>query len=199
MKLWTLKRGPIGEIPENAEWYDKAVAALKKEMAKRMKIYIAAPVVGNSADVQNQIYNVANLLTSWEDEEHYKHNRGYDIYLPSQLKVPNAWGMTMNEWGRCVFTLDVVELDRADWVVVCDFGRQNTAGTSWEAGYAFGKGKKILLIKMPEVQEQSLMVACCAANSIDYADLMKLKEMKDIGYLFTERGRNQKEGGTVLN
>lgn len=155
-----------------------------------MKLYLAAPVVGNSADIQNQIYNVGNVLTAYEDSEsHYRMNRGYEIYLPSNIKIPNAWGMTMQEWGHCVFTVDVLELDRADWVVVCDFGRHNTAGTSWECGYAFGKGKKILLVRMPGVEEQSLMVSCCAACSISYEDLMQLKYTKDIDFLWTEKGR----------
>lgn len=154
-----------------------------------MRIYIAAPVVGNSSEITNQIYNVANLLTAWDDIEGYRRNRGYEIYMPSQIKIPNAWGMTMQEWAHCVFTVDVMELDKADWVVVLDYGRHNTAGTSWECGYAFGKGKKILVVRMPGVEEQSLMVTCCAASEITYEELMTYKICSDIEFLFTEKGR----------
>ena len=165
-----------------------------------MRIYIAAPVVGTSHEIQQQIYNVANIFTAWEDSEHWKHKReDCDLYLPSNIKIPNAWGMTMQEWGYCVFTVDVLELDCADWVVVCDFGRQNTAGTSWECGYAFGKGKKILLVRMPDVQEQSLMVRCCAANEITYDELMKYARMSNIKPLFIEKGRQPSAQEVTLN
>jgi len=165
-----------------------------------MRIYVAAPVVGNSSDVQEQIRNVVNVLKSWEDEHFHKHARtDVELYLPSQIKIPNAWGMTMQEWGYCVFTVDVLELDRADWVVVCDFGRHNTAGTSWECGYAFGKGKKILLVRMPNVQEQSLMVRCCAANEVTYDELLKYARMSNITPLFVEKGRQPSAQEVTLN
>ena len=107
--------------------------------------------------------------------------------------------MTMQEWGHCVFTVDVMELDRADWVIVCDFGRHNTAGTSWECGYAFGKGKKILIVQMPDVKEQSLMVKCCAANSITYDELMVYKTEENIEPIFIEQGRVPQVHTTTLN
>ena len=74
------------------------------------------------------------------------------------IKVPNAWSMPMNEWARCVFSFDVSALDEASMVVVCDYGREATAGTAWEAGYAFGKGKDVVVVQMPGVTEVSLMV-----------------------------------------
>ncbi|MBQ2174885.1 MAG: nucleoside 2-deoxyribosyltransferase [Alphaproteobacteria bacterium] len=169
-----------------------------------MKIYLAAPVVGNSIEVQDQIRNIANILYGYEDgKTHFRSKREeIELYLPSQIKIPNAWGMTMQEWGHCVFTVDVLELDRADWVVVCDFGRHNTAGTSWECGYAFGKGKKILVIRMPGVKEQSLMVTCCAANSIDYRQFETYKYCMDLTKtkLFSEKGREgENEEDVTLN
>ena len=154
-----------------------------------MRIYFAAPVVGNSFEIAEQIYNVANIFTAYTDTKGYRVNRGYEVYMPSQLKIPNAWGMTMQEWAHCVFTVDVMKLDKADWVVVLDYGRHNTAGTSWECGYAFGKGKKILVVRMPGVEEQSLMVKCCAASEITYEELMSHKICSDIDFLFTEKGR----------
>ena len=163
-----------------------------------MKIQLAAPVVGNSPEVQEQICNVVNVLKSWEDEHFHKYARtDIELYLPSQIKIPNAWGMTMQEWGHCVFTVDVLELDKADWVVVCDFGRYNTAGTSWECGYAFGKGKKILVVRMPGVEEQSLMVKCCAASEITYAELLSCRICSDIDFLFTEKGRKDRADVTL--
>jgi len=173
----------------------------RKDDERVMKIYLAAPVVGNSPEVQDQIQNVANVLYAYEDgKDHYRTKREeVDLYLPSQIKIPNAWGMTMQEWGHCVFTVDVLELDKADWVVVCDFGRNNTAGTSWECGYAFGKGKKILVIRMPGVKEQSLMVSCCAANSVSYKEFQIYKYCTNLcdTELFSEKGREANEDVTL--
>lgn len=59
-----------------------------------------------------------------------KHFGDDNVYNPAEHGVPNAWGMNMTEWSRCIFTLDVVAIDNADWIVVCDFGRSGTAGTA---------------------------------------------------------------------
>jgi len=135
-----------------------------------MDIYIAGPVVATH-DVKFYVDNV------------YKHTRtlgvgsGYsevNIYMPCEHKVPNAWGIPEEMWGQCVFTMDVLALDKCDQVVVCDFGKKSTAlGTAWEAGYAFAKNKQILVITMPRVKESSLMMHGCASNIIGYNDFIK--------------------------
>ena len=122
---WSLLHGYIG-IPddEDASLCDKAMAIFKEvyhpaaankelqpttERAKNMKLYIAAPVVGVTNDVQNQIFEVCNLLHAWESDDGWRVERGYDIYRPGAHKIPNAWGMSMQEWARCVFTVDVLD------------------------------------------------------------------------------------------
>lgn len=124
-----------------------------------MKIYLAAPVVGISEEQKTQINSVSAAIAA----------KYPDRYEPSRLKIPNAWNMPQNEWARCVFTCDVIALEEANAVVVCDFGRKDgSAGTAWEAGYAFAKGKPIVLIRMPGVQEQSLMLTSAATIAMDY-------------------------------
>ena len=124
------------------------------------RTYIAAPVVGLSEEQRNQRGRVADRAL---DVFHGT------VHMPWILKIPNAWNMPMNEWARCVFTQDLLELDCADIVVVCDYGRRSTAGTAWEAGYAFAKGKSVLVVQMPGVDEVSLMVrnGCTAVISYD--------------------------------
>lgn len=95
-----------------------------------------------------------------------------NVYRPGKHKVPNAWGIDMRTWGQCVFTMDVVAIDECDWMVVADYGRQATAGTSWECGYAFAKGVKILVVQMPGVEESSLMTQGCAANVCKYEEFV---------------------------
>lgn len=132
------------------------------------------------------------------------------VYRPGKHKVPNAWGMDMATWGQCVFTMDVVAIDDCDWMVLADYGRHATAGTSWEAGYAFAKGIKILVVQMPGVEESSLMTQGCAANIVKYEDFVQGLTLDEhdwrvwdsyweefYGNYFYERGRKPQK--VVLN
>ena len=154
-----------------------------------IKVYIAAPIVGVSDEMTEEINQVKDILQKQVDLE---------IYDPKQHGVPNAWGLSMGEWARCIFALDVVAIDNSDWVVVCDYGRKGTAGTAWEAGYAFGKGKKVLIIEMaPEKSDYSVMIRGCSSNYVTKEYLFTMNKEELIDRLFVERGRMlQKE---ILN
>lgn len=152
-----------------------------------MKYYLAAPVV-TDGQTKLKIDHVYEALCEAKGKE--------NVYRPGLHKVPNAWGITMDTWGQCVFTMDVVAIDQADWIVLCNFGRNGlTTGTAWECGYAFAKEKKILVIDMPGVTESSLMVTGCAANRIKYVDLIDRNLSLD--KVFIERGKLAAE--QVLN
>lgn len=133
--------------------------------SEKIKVYLAAPIVGISDDWKAKISWITDYL---------KGCPGIDVYVPSQHGVPNAWGMSMEEWSKCIFALDVVAIDNCDWVVVCDFGRHMTGGTSWEVGYAFGKGKKIFAVRMgdDDNSDYSVMMNGCYSNYISYHDLI---------------------------
>lgn len=161
-----------------------------------MNVYLAGPVVTKDKTIIAQMGDIEKMLR-W---------LGFKVYRPGKHKVPNEWGIDMRTWAQCVFTMDVVAIDECDWMVVADYGRSATAGTAWEAGYAFAKGIKILVVQMPGVEESSLMTQGCAANickyealcsGIDRLDLVdKEKRVKDYFY---ERGRHAQEGECVLN
>lgn len=138
------------------------------------KIYLAAPIVKIPEDWKEKIANVKKAFV--------KSDHNFYVYDPVDHGVPNAWGMSMEEWSKCIFALDVVAIDDCDWVVVCDFGRQMTSGTSWEAGYAFGKGKKILIIRMNEedTTDYSVMMNGCSANAMSYSDFMNIVGSRNI-------------------
>lgn len=143
-----------------------------------MKIYLAAPVV-TDGQTKLKIDHVYDVLCEAKGKE--------NVYRPGLHKVPNAWGITMDTWGQCVFTMDVIAIDQADWIVLCNFGRNAlTTGTAWECGYAFAKGKKILVVDMPGVTENSLMVTGCASNRVDY--LLFISKTFSIKDIFIERG-----------
>jgi nucleoside 2-deoxyribosyltransferase len=157
-------------------------------MRDKMKVYLAAPVVANEK-TKEMVTNVYNTLVNSRGPEFD------EVFRPGMHKVPNEWGISMSMWGQCVFTMDVINLDDSDWVVLCNFGRQHQGGTSWECGYAFAKGKKILVINMPgSEKDTSLMINGCAANIINYEEFMKANDLSSI---FIERGKLQAK--TTLN
>ena len=154
-----------------------------------MKMYLAAPVVTDE--------NTKSLVTQvYEKLIHTPYPEINNVFRPGMHKVPNEWGITMEMWGQCVFTMDVINLDDSDWVILCNFGRKGqSAGTAWECGYAFAKGKKILIVNMPgSEKDTSLMINGCAANIINYEEFMKANDLSSI---FIERGKLQAK--TTLN
>lgn len=148
-----------------------------------MDVYLAAPIVGITDEQRNMIETVKSRLGV----------DGVSLHVPGDKKIPNAWGMTQDEWARCVFTNDVLTISSCDWVVVCDFGRHLTAGTAWECGYAFGIGRKVLLIEMDGGDDHSLMLRGCSTNYCTYDELVN----SDISELLIERGRIQRTGITL--
>lgn len=143
-----------------------------------MKYYLAGPVVGSEQTKAEMNCLHQKLVSAFSKDF---------VYRPGEHKVPNEWGITIEMWGQCVFTMDVLAIDAADWIVLANYGRTGaTAGTAWECGYAFAKGKKILIVNMPNVSESSLMVRGCAANVVSYDTFIKTKNLND---LFIERGK----------
>ena len=111
-----------------------------------MKIYVAASL---SEDKRPIMYKTVNVLRE----------RGYDVYAPIEHVIENAWDWPNSEWGLQVFRNDVNAIQSADFVLVLSWGRLDTsAGTTWEQGYAYGIGEKVILVEMNN-DIQSLMVA----------------------------------------
>lgn len=180
-----------------------------------MKFYLAGPVVADP-ETKKQMNKLEEVLDNMElppicPGEPDMRDDYVEVYRPGQHKVPNAWGIDIQTWGQCVFTMDVVAIDECDWMVLADYGRNATAGTSWEAGYAFAKHKKILVVQMPGVEESSLMTQGCAANIVKYEDFIKGLSLDENDWrtwdsywdeffknTFYERGRRQ-EKTTILN
>ena len=83
---------------------------------------------------------------------------GHEVYVPVENFIPNAWDYPNHEWGQMVFTSDVNAINWCDVLVLLSYGRMGTAGCNWEAGYAFGVGKKVIVVEMTD-NPMSLMVA----------------------------------------
>ena len=83
---------------------------------------------------------------------------GHELYVPLEHFIPNAWDYPNNEWGLMVFTSDINAIDWCDVLVLISYGRMGTAGSNWEAGYAFAKEKKVIVVEMTN-ETMSVMVA----------------------------------------
>lgn len=83
---------------------------------------------------------------------------GFEVYDPSEHIIEHAWEYPNNEWGLMVFQADIQAIQECDYVVMLSYGRISTAGCNWEAGYAFGIGKKIIVVEMTN-EPMSLLVA----------------------------------------
>lgn len=124
-----------------------------------MKIYLAASFAFAEQDIaeeRKQIITEAALILR---------NRGYDVFVPHEHKIPHGETMSNYVWGCAVQQMDKKALHEADWVVVLTFGKTgNNAGVAWEAGYAYGLKKHVLIVKMNDTVESMMMWFSCDAH-----------------------------------
>lgn len=111
-----------------------------------MKIYLASPL--------NQEYRKA-----LKDAQGILVDKGFDVYVPTSHTLEHAWDWPNTEWGLQVFRMDIEAIRSADFVVVLNYGREaTTGGTMFEQGFAYGIGKKVLLVEMTD-NVQTVMAA----------------------------------------
>ena len=111
---------------------------------------------------QKKVYLAASLNPDCRDEnkkaKEILERKFLDVYYPLEYQIPNAWDYPNTEWGLMVFQSDICAIQACDYVVLLSHGRKSTAGANWEAGYAFGLGKKVIVVEMTD-NIMSLMVA----------------------------------------
>ena len=130
-----------------------------------MNIYIAASFAYEDRDKTEQKKKLIE-----ETVKRIKQHLPGIYYLPHQLKIPNAWDISLEEWSRAVYEHDIKALNDADLVIFLSFGKENNAGSAWEVGYIVGRNtkvlsfdeQKIILVKMTN-EPESLMIS----NSVD--------------------------------
>ena len=97
------------------------------------KIYLASP-----------FFNAMELLT-YKDVIEELRGKGYEVYVPQEHEIENAWEMPNNAWGRAVCVEDVRAIHECEVMLILNWGMYSDSGTAWEAGYAYGN-------KIPTVQ-----------------------------------------------
>ena len=99
-----------------------------------MKIYLASPFFNEE---ELEIYR--RVITALRAE-------GYEVYVPQEHTIENAWILSNEDWARQVFVEDCYAIDDCEVVMVLNFGLYSDSGTAWEAGYAFAKGKTVVQV-----------------------------------------------------
>lgn len=139
-----------------------------------MKIYLSSTL---SLDKRDNMKKAAEIIR----------NEGFEVYDPSEHQIAHAWEYPNREWGLMVFQADIQAIQESDYVVVLSYGRESTAGTNWEAGYAFGLGKKIILVEMTD-NVMSLLVA-----NGRYATVKGLEGLEDYDWDEMPKSRTKTE------
>ena len=136
------------------------------------RIYLASPFFSN--DNRQNAMDATEIIRS----------RGYSVYLPLEHKILNAWDYPNYQWGKMVFQNDVDAINNSDIVVVLSYGRESTAGTNWEAGYAYGIGKDVIVVEMPQVKLMSLMLANGRVATLKSIEDLKLYDFEHMPKVF---------------
>jgi len=132
-----------------------------------MNIYLAASL---SHDKRQSMYDALKILR----------NKGFKVYAPIEHFIENAWDWPNDEWGLQVFRNDVEAIKNCDLVVSLTWGRlQTSAGTTWEQGFAYGIGKKVILVEMTD-NVQSLMVANGRYATVKGLDELELYDFNNL-------------------
>ena len=112
------------------------------------KFYIASDMF--SAERKALINKVAETLRLM----------GREVYVPHEHEIENAWDLPNRVWGKRVFEEDVKAIDECETVIYFCEGMTGDIGSAWECGYAYAKGKEILVQYVDYGQDRiSLMVA----------------------------------------
>jgi nucleoside deoxyribosyltransferase len=127
-----------------------------------LKIYLASPFFKEEER--------ANALLATQ----ILRNRGYDVYLPLEHKIYDAWSYSNADWGRLVFENDIAAINDCDCLVCLSYGRESSAGTNFECGYAYGNHKKVVVVVIDGVRLMSLMLA--NGNTASVVGVESLKE-----------------------
>ena len=119
-------------------------------------------------------------------------NAGFEVYYPLDYTIPNAWDYPNTEWGLMVFQNDIAAIDKCDYLVLLTHGRNSTAGDNWEAGYAFAKGKKVIVVEMFTDEDQHPIMSLMVANG-RYATVDGLAGLTQYDWFVMPKTRTETE------
>lgn len=105
----------------------------------------------------------------------------YEVFVPMEHTAEGDVPEGSFAWGKEIFDIDVRGLEGADFVVALDHGFTSDAGTAWETGYAYAKGKPSYIVAVGDASPvRSLMLLHgCTRYFASLDDLLDYLEGKD--------------------
>lgn len=96
-----------------------------------------------------------------------------NLFIPEEQNKTNQYEYNTPDWAHHQFKDDVNGIDNADLMVATLKDGEIDDGTVWEIGYAFGKGKPIMLVT--DAENINLMEA--VGNTYHTHNVEELKSM----------------------
>lgn len=96
---------------------------------------------------------------------------GYDVFVPQEHTIPNAWEMSQEDWAEAVFKMDIAAIQDCDMVYAVYDGLYSDSGTAWEIGYAYALGKHIAINVNENVNDMSIMPFASARVIENYKNI----------------------------
>lgn len=118
-----------------------------------MKIYLASPFF------QEEELKVV------QEAERILRNRGFELFSPREHEVRGV--PFTPQWSKDTFENDRKFIDWADAVVMLYHGAYSDSGTAWECGYAYAKGKPVVVVQLSEKSNLMVHEGCRANVTLD--------------------------------
>jgi nucleoside 2-deoxyribosyltransferase len=97
-----------------------------------MKIYLASPFFScEELTVYKAVINDLRAV-------------GYEVYVPQENEIEDAWSLSNDVWAKAVYDEDIKAIKESDVVMVLNFGMYSDSGTAWEAGFAYAIKKEVV-------------------------------------------------------
>lgn len=98
-----------------------------------MRIYLASPIF-----TETEIANIRKTETILRSQ-------GHTVFSPSEQSFGDHKPGTQI-WSMTIFNEDRKFIDWAECVVMLYYGAFSDSGTAWEAGYAYGTNKPVVVV-----------------------------------------------------
>lgn len=118
-------------------------------------IYLAGSC---SSEKRTMMMNIAKQLRM----------NGFTVHCPFELDIEYAWSYSQEEWAQKVFDADLAAIDQCSILIMVTPGRESTAGTNWEQGYAYAHNKQIIVAQY--TNEAASLMTYCACNLFIHTD-----------------------------
>jgi nucleoside 2-deoxyribosyltransferase len=142
-----------------------------------MRVYLASPFF--DVDGRKEVEAV-------EFVEKILKDKGLEVFSPMRNQMEGLEAGTRH-WSIETFTNDVKFIDWAEVVVMVYHGNYSDSGTAWEAGYAYGTQKPVIVVHVGK--DSNLMVhegahANLTINDLVYYDFDKMPSSFYEGAMF---------------